>query len=263
MMRHSIDGVALAGILTLTASTAAAQPPPAAPNWKVEFLGPEIPLGPTVSGAPYCADAMTTVTQTLADGTQINRTTTAKLCRDSEGRVRREQTILGLAALDPSADSVTVVTILDPVAQVTYVLDPRTHQARRLPVTKAQILERRIPPPPPPAPQPGDPPLRRALETANVTQSLGTKQLEGLEVVGTRRVETIPSGRIGNDRPIEITDERWEAPALKILVLSQHHDPRSGDIEYRLTNITRTDPPRDLFAVPADYAIVDKPGERH
>jgi len=262
MMRHSIGCVAVAGILTFAAATAPAQQV-ALPNWKVDFLGPEIPLGPFVSGAPYCADAMTTVSQTLADGTQINRSTTAKLCRDSEGRVRREQTILGLGALNPSADSVTVVTILDPVAQVTYVLDPRTHQARRLPVAKAQMLERRVPPPPPPPPQPGEPPARRVLKAQSAAQSLGTKQLEGLEVVGTRHVETIASGRIGNDRPIEITDERWEATALKVVVLSQHHDPRTGDVEYRLTNINRTEPSRDLFSVPADYSVVDSPGPRH
>ena len=260
MMRHSIGCVVVAGILSFAATTAA-QPPP--PNWKVDFLGPEIPLGPFVSGAPYCADAVRTVSQTLADGTQINRSTAAKLCRDSGGRVRREQTILGLGALDPSADSVTVVTILDPVAQVTYVLDPRTHQARRLPVAKAQMLERRVPPPPPPPPQPGEPPARRVLKAQSAAQSLGTKQLEGLEVVGTRHVETIASGRIGNDRPIEITDERWEATALKVVVLSQHHDPRTGDIEYRLTNINRTEPSRDLFSVPADYSVVDRPGPRH
>jgi len=260
MMRHSIGCVVVAGILSFAATTAA-QPPP--PNWKVDFLGPEIPLGPFVSGAPYCADAVTTVSQTLADGTQINRSTAAKLCRDSGGRVRREQTILGLGALDPSADSVTVVTILDPVAQVTYVLDPRTHQARRLPVAKAQMLERRVPPPPPPPPQPGEPPARRVLKAQSAAQSLGTKQLEGLEVVGTRHVETIASGRIGNDRPIEITDERWEATALKVVVLSQHHDPRTGDVEYRLTNINRTEPSRDLFSVPADYSVVDSPGPRH
>jgi len=63
-----------------------------------------------------------------------------------------------------------------------------------------------------------------------------------LNVVGTRRVETIAAGQIGNDRPIEVVDERWESPALKLLVLSQHHDPRTGDIEFRQTNMSRTEP---------------------
>ncbi|OLD56105.1 MAG: hypothetical protein AUI64_02620 [Acidobacteria bacterium 13_1_40CM_2_64_6] len=76
---------------------------------------------------------------------------------------------------------------------------------------------------------------------------------------GTRRTETIPAGRIGNDRPIVITDERWESPDLKILISSQHHDPRTGDVEYRLTNISRAEPAAHLFTVPADYDVVDIP----
>ena len=93
----------------------------------------------------------------------------------------------------------------------------------------------------------------------NVPESLGTKQMDGLVVTGTKRTEVIPTGRIGNDRPIEITDERWESTDLKVLVLSRHHDPRTGDVEYRLTNVTRAEPPKELFQPPSDYAIVDAP----
>jgi hypothetical protein len=279
MMRQSRIQVMAGAIVAVTACTASAQPVTRpTPNWKVEFLGPEIPLGPTVRDAPYCGDAATTVSQALADGTQINRSTATRVCRDSEGRVRREQTILGLGALDASADAAAIVTIVDPIARVTYVLDPRTQQARRLPLATTQVIKRRAPtpaaptpaaptplapPPPPPPPLPGENVIYRRMETANPGQSLGTKQLEGLEVVGHRRVETIPVGRIGNDRPIEITDERWESTALKIDVLSRHHDPRTGDIEYRLTNINRSEPPRDLFAVPAGYEVVDTPDTWH
>ena len=44
-----------------------------------------------------------------------------------------------------------------------------------------------------------------------------------------------------------------------MVVMSQHHDPRTGDVEYRLTNINRAEPAHDLFAVPADYDLVDVP----
>jgi hypothetical protein len=94
---------------------------------------------------------------------------------------------------------------------------------------------------------------------ANWPEPLGTRQIEGVTAAGTRRTETIPAGRIGNDRPIVITDERWESPELKMVVMSQHHDPRTGDVEYRLTNISRAEPARDLFTVPADYDIVEVP----
>jgi hypothetical protein len=44
-----------------------------------------------------------------------------------------------------------------------------------------------------------------------------------------------------------------------VVVLSEHHDPRTGDVIYRLTNVRRVDQSRDLFAVPSDYTIVDGP----
>ena len=47
-------------------------------------------MGPTVKGAPYSADGVTETTQTLGDGTHINRQETYSISRDGEGRVRRE-----------------------------------------------------------------------------------------------------------------------------------------------------------------------------
>lgn len=45
----------------------------------------------TVRGEPYQAEAVTTIKQTLANGTHINQTITAKVGRDAEGRTFRSQ----------------------------------------------------------------------------------------------------------------------------------------------------------------------------
>ena len=66
--------------------------------------------GPVVANAPFSADATTTVTQTLGDGTKIEQKTTAKLYRDSTGRVRLEQTVIGLDRLNASAQPQTTIT---------------------------------------------------------------------------------------------------------------------------------------------------------
>jgi hypothetical protein len=58
---------------------------------------------------------------------------------------------------------------------------------------------------------------------------------------------TIPVGVFGNDRPFEIVDERWESPELKMLIHARSTDPRTGVVEYRLTNIRRAEPPANLF----------------
>ena len=49
--------------------------------------------GPPVPAAPFSAEATTTVQQTLADGTRIDASATARYYRDREGRVRVEQFI--------------------------------------------------------------------------------------------------------------------------------------------------------------------------
>ena len=240
----------------------------------------EIPLGPIVKGAPFCADGVTSSSQTLGDGTKLSRTVNARICRDSEGRVRREQTILGLGALASSNEPLTIVTIVDPVAGVQYVLVPSKKEASKSPMPGGRGGARGrsnqsadiggVPPPPPPPPPPdgevrarsGVPGGRRGGPPAglpNVPEALGTKQIEGGNAVGTRRTETIPTGTIGNDRPITITDERWESTDLKVLVSSDHHDPRSGDVKYRLTNINRSEPDGVLFTVPSDYTMREMP----
>ena len=287
-MHRNLSILALTFNVAAVAASAAAQSP--VDRETLDLMKIEAALGPVVRGAPYSGEGITTTTQTLADGTRIERTVRARFYRDGEGRIRREQTILGMG---PFGESQTV-TIVDPVARVMYGLNPATHEGRRSPLPTPGLrpafapgasADRRdgppLPPPPPsgygdvaagaPPPPPPPPPAfapgtprgapagRPPAGVANVPEPLGTKQIDGLAVTGVKRTEVIPTGRIGNDRPIEITDERWESTDLKVLVLSRHHDPRTGDVEYRLTNVTRAEPPRELFQPPSDYSIVDAP----
>lgn len=92
------------------------------------------------------------------------------------------------------------------------------------------------------------------------TEELGQRDFEGVSADGTRTVTTIPAGAIGNERPIEITYERWYSKDLEMVVYSKHSDPRFGDQTYRLTNIVRAEPDPSLFTLPAGYKIVTTPG---
>jgi hypothetical protein len=89
-------------------------------------------------GAPYSGDAITEFTQTLADGNRIVRRSVTRTFRDSEGRTRREQTTTGAAG-----DTVSI-TIVDPVAAVSYILDPQNRSARQFNVMIA--MPSRVPP---------------------------------------------------------------------------------------------------------------------
>ena len=93
-------------------------------------------------------------------------------------------------------------------------------------------------------------------------EQLGKQTIEGVEAEGTRATTTIPAGEIGNERPIVITSERWYSPELQTVVMTRRSDPRQGETTYRLTNINRSEPPRSLFEVPADYTIKESPA-RH
>lgn len=97
------------------------------------------------------------------------------------------------------------------------------------------------------------------------TESLGKQVMEGIEVEGTRTTTTIPTGEIGNDRPIVSVSERWYSSELQMVIYSKTTDPQFGDTTYRVSNLRRTEPSADLFKIPADFKVeepVGGPGRR-
>jgi hypothetical protein len=244
--------------------------------------------GNTVTGAPYSAEAVTSIEQRLADGNRIARRTTATISRDSEGRTRRDQTLGAIGPWVVGGELPQISSIYDPVENVRYMLDHTRRTARKLPsfalppgasglagqiarhvrtevasglaqaageVAAGEPFEIPLPPPP------GIGFRARFAGPASAsdqrTESLGTQLIEGVQAEGTRSISTIPAGAIGNDFAIEIVSERWYSPALQVVVLSQHKDPRMGETTYRLTNIQRTEPSRSLFGVPAGYTVIE------
>jgi hypothetical protein len=77
-------------------------------------------MGKTVKSAPYSATEVTEHTQMLADGTRIHNESQTQVYRDSEGRMRRE--------------TPNDVTIWDPVAGASWLLNPKNQTARKLPM---------------------------------------------------------------------------------------------------------------------------------
>ncbi|MEP6960612.1 MAG: hypothetical protein ABI995_00935, partial [Acidobacteriota bacterium] len=63
-------------------------------------------------------------------------------------------------------------------------------------------------------------------------------------------------GQVGNERPIEIIDERWYSSELQMTVMTRHADPRTGENIYRLNNIQRLEQVPSLFEIPRSYDIV-------
>jgi hypothetical protein len=230
--------------------------------------------GRVVKNAPYSADVVTETSQTLADGNHVHQTSTAKVYRDSEGRVRTEQSLGGLAALGLNSSQRQVVYINDPVAGVNYALNvndktasktawgrggrgPQPNSAARpqaqgqnaVPPGGGRWGQRSAQGPPGPG--------SRGGRSANVkTESLGRQTIEGVQAEGTRTTMTIPAGQMGNDAPIQVVSERWYSADLQTVVMSRHSDPRVGETVYKLANVSRAEPAPSLFQAPADYKLV-------
>jgi hypothetical protein len=127
---------------------------------------------------------------------------------------------------------------------------PRVHVPPVLQVPGAPAVAPLPPiPPMPPMPMIAPPPGQ------GVTTSLGAKQFDGVRADGARTTWTIPAGRIGNEKPIEIVAERRYSSDLMLVLATRHADPRSGETSYRLTNLKRGEPDSSLFKLPTDYEV--------
>jgi hypothetical protein len=232
-----------------------------------------------IRDSPFSAEAVTEFTQTLGDGNRIERRYSSSLARDSRGRTRRQEEIAMVGPLAVNGPPPTLVTIHDPEAGVGYTLDENQRIAYRNRTASAKLMEaaRMLDQHAAQARATvgvfhlaGSPATVAAVQptqqagagvavgaTRIVTESLGTRTIEGVVAEGTRTTSTIPAGAIGNVLPIEIVSERWFSPELQEPVLITRRDPRSGETTYRLANIIRSEPPQDLFTVPGDYQVRD------
>jgi len=237
-------------------------------NWQTaDFVSGQLISGPPVKGAPYSAEAVNETIQTLADGNRIVQHSSAMQYRDSEGRERREET-----------SAMGAIFITDPVAGARYTLHPESKTAEKGPGAVFNITTNAagvrggrsggvnvaIS-----GPGSGIPATNQfffvtagRIDTwsgdAKIEQ-LGNMFIEGVQAQGTRTTTTIPAGQIGNDKPINIVDERWYSPDLQMTIMTRHSDPRTGETSFALKNINRSSPPPNLFEVPADYTVKTGP----
>lgn len=230
------------------------------------FVGLELGMpGAMVKGAPYSADAVDERIQTLADGNRIVNKRVTRLYRDGQGRTRQD-----LLAAD---GRVRTIHIVDPVAGVHYVLDPRTKIATRLPLPRlpnqpqvtvadggsvrvqaSSIVSRTVG---------NDTYVEVGGEAGGDCKTLSKKEIDGIKVEGCVKLSTIPAGRVGNEKPIELSNERWYSPELKLVLATTARDPRTGEARYRLEKMSRTEPDASLFKVPAEYKLNDVAARVH
>lgn len=190
-----------------------------------------------VKGLPFSADGQAQVVRTLPDGSKsVTPLLSWKFYRDSEGRMRTERFI---TATQPPTRSgyfgMAIVEIADPVAHTKYFLDPPNKIAH----TRAW--------------SPGATATTAPL-SEGVPVSIGSKLIEGMACEGTRK--SLSLGAIGNS----VTDT-WKSNDLQLVILITRMD-FSGENTERLFNMSRGEPPADLFTVPTGYVTHSAaPGE--
>jgi hypothetical protein len=241
-----------------------------------------------VTGAPYTAEAATESIQVLADGNRIVRRTTARVYRDGKGRTRRETLgpdgqIRSIVISDPAAGKSFSV---DPGTNTVHHTGVATFvsegDGRKETIVVHKSAGAAAPHVSVEAKDEAKLKVAREIElktaqqvhvssagamtwvttsdhastaAASKKEDLGQRVIEGLTAKGTRTTIEIPAGAIGNEAPITVIGEEWVSVDLKVLVMTRHADPRTGETTYRLTGIVRGEPDPSLFEPPAGVSV--------
>jgi hypothetical protein len=215
------------------------------------------------TGLSFSADVEEENDKFLADGNRIHYEVHGKIFRDSEGRMRTETEA---PVFNSESKPFTHINITDMVegriifldtehkiATVNFFGQPTAPTAIASPKDSANkdpkvqprptvTVHSSAPPSPDPAPE-----------------DLGTSQIEGFTVQGTRSTHIISAGVIGNDRPIATTTERWFSIDLKMDLVNITESPDSGKHVRKLVNIRAGEPDPLLFQIPSDFKVKEMP----
>jgi hypothetical protein len=221
-------------------------------NSAAQSLGPEANTRVTINGIrilpaigkPFSGSDSIDWTHTLEDGTVIAMHQDAKLARDGQGRIYREN-VTRFPANSGQKSVVREIIIMDPVAQTRTACVVAAHECTvggyRAPAS--------IPRPPEGSFKTGKGNISR--------ESLGNDTIDGLEVVGTRETLTVDTGVEGNSQPLSSVEESWYSPDLEVNLSVTRKDPRQGTVVIHVLDLSRSEPDPSLFQVPANFTVQD------
>jgi len=196
--------------------------------------GPQLEgqAGP-VLGKPFSGTEIRTSKSPLADGSTAGKTSTSKIYRDAEGRMRSE--------------GGTSTMLFDAPTMMSYTINSRGCSQNKLSDKQNVIIA---------ATNGGTSwstfgPSKSGPNPHVATEDLGFQVVNGISAKGARQTITIPASTAGSDHDLKVINERWYSDALGVLIKSTNVDPRFGTMTYDLTDISQSTPPTSLFAPPA------------
>jgi hypothetical protein len=211
----------------------------------VQTIVPGIFVTP-VPNAPFSATVEILSHEILPDGSTHTSTTTAHISRASSGRIYNERRQLVPATYKGEPELLSA-HIYDPSSRLSIFYNPYERLARET------ILAE-----PPKAPANAVPSLAPINNPYFKQEDIGTQPLGGLTLTGIRKSQTIPATMSGTGHDIVIVDEYWYSPDLSIYMIIKHNDPRTGEQLVAVSSVERREPDASVFAVPANYKVVDE-----
>lgn len=216
-------------------------------------VGP-LPRSEAVKNLPFSAD-LVTVNDHAAGQPGMKTQFHGKVARNSQG-----ESYFAMELVRPAPDPtqpmrVTItdpaaltVTTLDQISKTAYISHMGANSLNKSPVLTPGTTA---------ATADGRPAGAANSAAANTkTESLGTKEMAGLRLVGTRTVHTTPPNG-PNDKPFTSTVDTWTSPELKVVAVTEVTTSNGDHHVTRLENIVRTEPSAALFHVPSDYKVRD------
>jgi hypothetical protein len=228
------------GTLTMTAQEQA--PPQHAPDGGVWERVQSLTILPTPN-APFSATVTTEWTKLLPDGTTSLVKNHRTVARDGSGRIFEER-----RWFSPNGDTeetrLSNMQYADPIRHEFYDCHPEGKVCVVYPYHAAATVNLAVAHP------------VAARMGATTTEDLGHRMMDDLELLGSRQVTTLRAGAIGNQIPEPIVKEFWYSPQLQINVEVKRFDPRSGQLNFGLKDLSLMEPNAALLTPPADYKIV-------
>jgi hypothetical protein len=219
-------------------------------------VGPA-PRSGAVSNSPFSADLVTT-NDHAAGQPGIKTEFHGKVARNSQG-----ESYFAMELVRPVPDPTQPmrVTITDPKALTVTTLDQQNKTAYVSHISAGSLNKASILTPGSNTASADGRPAGAVSATAagaanTKTESLGTKELAGLHVVGVRTIHSNPANG-SSDKPFVSTVDTWSSPELKVVVMTEVRTSNGDHHVTQLEKIVRTEPSASLFQVPSDYKVRD------
>ena len=245
MMSLSFSASAVIASMALCGSLVAQSVPQHAPDGGTIQRIQSIDI-PPITNAPFTAVVVTEWTRILPDGSTALMKNHRTVARDSLGRVFEERRYFA-----PDGDKQTTM-----LTETDYE-DLTVHQWMRCFVNtktcsvttynRAVTVSQTRPPTP--------------AQNGTKWEDLGRKNMDNVEVLGSREVMTLSVGAIGNEKEQPVVKEFWYSPRLGINVTTKRFDPRASTVQnFYVTSINQGEPDAQLFHPPANYRVVNVDG---